>query len=81
MDRLYDHGVFTSKGEVVREALRIARTLQKEAAHGYTEVLVRNSQRHERVLVIPCLIEESEADPTRKPKRLKTNARAHQSNA
>jgi Arc/MetJ-type ribon-helix-helix transcriptional regulator len=51
---LTDSGGFQSASDAVRDALHVARALQKQAQQGFTEILVRNPQTHqERMIVLP----------------------------
>lgn len=56
LQNLASEGQFTSAADAVRSAVQIARVLQAQAKHGFSEVLVRNPHtREERVLVLPTL--------------------------
>ena len=57
--KMQAEGHFPSMATVVRDSLRISRTLQQQAADGFSEVLVRNPKTGEaRVVVVPPLVTE-----------------------
>jgi|SRR5579862_342420 len=52
--KLTDVGGFPSASDAVRDALRMARTLQEQERLGFTEVVVRNPETNqEKVIVLP----------------------------
>lgn len=52
--KLTDDGGFPSASDAVRDALRMARTLQEQERLGFTEVVVRNPETNqEKVIVLP----------------------------
>ena len=54
LKRLAEQGQFPSMADAVRDALRVRRALQQQAAQGYIECVVRNPKTgQERVLLIP----------------------------
>jgi len=56
LKRMTEEAGFKSMAETVREALRITRALQDQAASGFKEVILRNpNTNRERTLVIPLL--------------------------
>jgi hypothetical protein len=49
-----NNGGFQSAADAVRDALQVIRSLQQQAAQGFTEVVTRNPQTgQERVIVLP----------------------------
>jgi Arc/MetJ-type ribon-helix-helix transcriptional regulator len=49
-------GGFQSASDAVRDALQVARSLQQQAAQGFTEIMARNPKTgQERVIVLPSL--------------------------
>lgn len=56
LQRIKEHGNFSSMGEAVRESLQISRALQSQAHQGFSEIVVRNPEtKEERVIVVPVL--------------------------
>ena len=56
LKKMTEEAGFKSMAETVREALRITRALQDQAAAGFKEVVLRNPiTNRERTLVIPLL--------------------------
>jgi Arc/MetJ-type ribon-helix-helix transcriptional regulator len=56
LEELTQQGRFASMAETVRDSVQIAQALQRQAQHGFTEVVVRNPKTNEeRVMVIPAL--------------------------
>jgi len=56
LQKIKEHGQFSSMADAVRESLQISRALQTQAGQGFTEIVVRNpTTKAERVIVIPNL--------------------------
>ena len=72
---LTDAGGFPSASDAVRDALRVARSLQDQARLGFTEVVVRNPiTNQEKVMVLPSsslppsFSDEERAEESSEPK-------------
>jgi prolyl-tRNA editing enzyme YbaK/EbsC (Cys-tRNA(Pro) deacylase) len=56
LQKIKEHGRYTSMGEAVRESLQISRALQSQANQGFSEIVVRNPEtKEERVIVVPVM--------------------------
>ena len=55
LEEMMREGKYSSMAETVRDSLRVVRSLQSQASHGYKELVVRNDKGEERVLIIPSL--------------------------
>ena len=56
IEAIKEDGNYSCLAETVRDSLRITRTLQTQAKHGYNQVIVRNPDtQEERLLRIPTI--------------------------
>ena len=57
LKKMQSEGQYSSMAKVVRDSLRISRTLQQQAGEGFSQIMVRNPKTgEERVLVDPPLL-------------------------